>query len=143
MKELVPKLKNGTKTRTCRACTEYRLKCEKGDIMHIFTGLRTKKARKIFDAVLIQRFIWSNYDIPETKEKAKETYVVQHFEHLKDPQPVYIQGKKENWLEFAYRDGFENYEDFKEYFLNHPKDIDTFICYIFKKQSKITNFFEK
>ena len=142
MKALVPAVVSGEKRRTCRAYSEFRDKMKVGDVMHICTGLRTKNYQKLFDATLVQKFIWDFEVIPKTIEKAKLTNVFDE-----DKQPIKINEKEESWYNFALNDGFSNYQEFIEYFSNHPKKTTKFICYIFEKiipeeerNRKITEF---
>jgi len=128
MKELVPAVVSGEKRRTCRAYSEFRKKMKVGDTMHICTGLRTKNYQKLFDATLVQKFVWDVETIPTTTKEAKATNVFGI-----DGQPIKINGKEESWFNFALNDGFSNYDEFIEYFSNHPKKTTKFICYIFEK----------
>jgi len=113
MKELAPKILDGSKVLTNRAATEFRGKLDVGGIMHCFTGLRTKNTRKICDARVINRIEWFNDWIPTNKT-------------LFGPMIRWI-----TWNDFAKLDGFEQWEDFVKYFSHKRYDIGIY-CYRFE-----------
>jgi len=109
--------------------------------MHICTGMRTKNYEKLFDAIVVDKFIW-NFDHVPVKEDADE-YVVDQ-----NGKEVFINGELETWYEFAINDGFEDYNDFFNYFHHHKKKTEIFICYVFERVELeleyrlLTEFFE-
>jgi len=114
MEKLVPKILSKQKWITNRAWSEFRSKCIIGDIMHCFTGLRTKNAQKICDAKVVEIEYWENHLIPEFNKK-----------YVRSPLSQYA------WAEFSLIDGFDNYNDFVKYFkqklYNHG-----ILCYNFR-----------
>ncbi|MFW9971081.1 MAG: hypothetical protein ACFFDF_12880 [Candidatus Odinarchaeota archaeon] len=126
MKEL---LMDGYKRRTNRAFSKFRDKCRIGDIMHIYIKQRTPESEFLFDARCINKFYWNINDAPEDEKLAR-----------KIESPI----ENETWEEFALKDGFNFYQEFLDYFRNHPKKTLDFICFIFTpnlmEQYKIPNF---
>ena len=141
MKEL---LLSGQKKMTNRVISRFRLKCKVGDRMHCFINLRTPQIEKLFDAIVIQRPLWHIDDAPETEREAKYKPVIdyQHKDNMK------IRDKEIKWYEFAIIDGFEAYDQFYNYFSNHPKKKKVFLTFVFepilfnKIFRKITEYIE-
>ena len=131
MEKLKSKLLDGTKTRTNRKLTEFRDKCDIGDIMHIFVNLRSPNCEKIFDRVVKETYYWDITEVPKTVLEAK---------NKESPRP------DESWYQFAIRDGFSTYREFLDYFMNHPKKGIRFKCYIWKNdiknQRKLSEYLE-
>lgn len=115
MSKLAPMLFK-RKSITNRALISYREKCDVGDIMHCFTGLRTKNCRKIGDGLVKRKIHWNIYMIP-----------LESLNYQRSPLLEYT------WKEFVYIDGFDNYIEFWNYFMNHPTKSKEFICFEFKE----------
>ena len=116
MKELAPKIINGTKRLTNRSATDFRGKLDVGGIMHCFTGLRTKNTQKICDAKVIQRVKWYFVQVPL------------HPDNIAYRSPLEFL----SWYDFARKDGFEKYQDFVDYFFFHKQRDLGFYCYLFE-----------
>ena len=131
MEFLREKLISGEKTRTNRPASEFREKCNVGDIMHNFINLRSPERERLFDAKVIERISWNILNAPITcsDDKAKT---------IKSPIP------EESWYEFAIKDGFDHYLEFLGYFMFHPTKFLDFFCYKFEKirdyQKLLTSF---
>jgi hypothetical protein len=100
MKENGPKILAGTKTITNRIATDFRMLCRPGDIMHLFTGLRTKNVQSLGDAVVLRRSFWHSTYIP-----CKD--------NIGDYTPIFT---NLTWRKFIELDGFDNYNDFVKFF---------------------------
>lgn len=116
MKIMEELLLEGKKRRTSRAFSKFRDRCKIGDIMRIYTGLRTKNCKKLFNARVVEKLYWNIDDAPGDQKLAKK---------LESPK------KGETWEEFALRDGFDFYSDFLSYFKDHPKKTKKFIFFRF------------
>jgi len=132
MEFLREKLISGEKTRTNRASSEFREKCNIGDKIRIFINQRSPKRERLFDAKVIERISWNILNAPICDNDLAKT--------IESPIP------KESWYDFAIKDGFDNYIDFLDYFLNHPTKFKDFFCYKFEKirdyQKLLTSFIE-
>ena len=106
MEKMVPLIISGRKYVTSRPATEFRRKLVIGGNMNFFTGMRTPKCHRIGTGIVIDKVYWWLHQTPITDLSAKM---------WESP----IMGK--NWLEFAYIEGFNSYQDFINYFFNHPK----------------------
>lgn len=100
MKENGPKILAGTKTITNRIASDFRMLCRPGDIMHLFTGMRTKNCVKLADAVVLRRSFWHGTYIP-----CKD--------NIGDYTPIFT---NMTWRKFIELDGFDNYNDFAVFF---------------------------
>jgi hypothetical protein len=85
------KILNGTKRYTTREATDYRLKCNIGDLMYCATGVRTKEYDKFATAKVVNRWRWEI--------------------QFPDKCPVGI-----DWDEFAIAEGFEDYNGLAGWF---------------------------
>lgn len=113
-----------TKRITNRVATDFRKKLDKGGIMHCFTKLRTKNARRLGDAIVIETSLWKPSEIPSIRE-------------IKDiKSPI----KRFNWYQFITLDGFESFDNFKSYFTKGNKSSKEFIAYYFRKLKNLINF---
>lgn len=119
MKEMVPKILDGSKIITNRAYSKFRAKCNEGDIMHLFTEMRTSQCEKIGDALVLEQEYWEFQEIP--------------FENQIDYKVAPI--RTMNWELFIKMDGFDNYQDFRNYF-NKERYRDGILCYRFQLLSK-------
>jgi len=132
MKFLREKLISGEKTRTNRASSKYRRKCNIGAKIRIFIKLRSPERERLFDARIIKRIFWNILDAPICNDDLAKT--------IESPIP------EESWYDFAIKDGFDNYIDFIDYFLNHPTKSKDFFCYKFEKirdyQKTLISFIE-
>ena len=100
-KEFVPKILAKQKFITNRAYSEFRAKCKKGDIMYLFTGMRTKNCEKIGDAIVKEVAYWRISEILLYKAEAKTK-----LSPLRDM----------TWDLFAFVDGFDDYYEFVDFF---------------------------
>jgi hypothetical protein len=91
-KEMKQPILDGIKYFTTREETPFRLKCDVGDTMYHFTGIRTEDAEKFAEAIVVKRWRWS----------------------IKFPKecPVGI-----SWDEFSIAEGFDDFEGLKGFFL--------------------------
>ena len=101
---------------TNRAKTKYREKCNVGDIIHCFTGLRTKNCKKLGDGIVKKKVHWNCLEIPLEGDNYELSPLAKY-----------------TWKEFAYVDGFINYIEFWNYFMNHPTKSWEFICFEFEE----------
>lgn len=115
MKKLVPKILAKQKFITNRAYTEFRVKCKSGDIMHLFTGMRTPNCQKIGDALIKERVYWEPQEIPIDTSS------------IANISPILMW----TWEEFAKKDGFDNYNDFYNYF-SQKRYKNGILCYRFE-----------
>ena len=115
MEKMVPLILSGRKIITNRSATEFRGKCNVGDTMYIFTGMRTANCKRIGTAKVIKRVFWKFEDVPILQLFNKES-------------PI----KGLPWSRFSYRDGFESYPDFVLYFQKHKNRDLGFYCYKFE-----------
>jgi hypothetical protein len=60
---MIPLVMNGKKYMTTRLESEYRLKLDVGDTMYIYSGIRTKNAKKHGEAVVVKRWRWNQIAI--------------------------------------------------------------------------------
>jgi len=114
MEKMVPLIISGRKVLTNRSATEFRGKCNVGDKMYVFTGMRTANCKRIGTATVIERVFWKFEQVP----------IVQLFSKR---SPI----KGLPWSRFSYRDGFDSFIDFKEYFRSHKNRDLGFYCYKF------------
>lgn len=105
MRELVPYVISGRKYVTSRPATDFRKKLIIGGNMNFFTGMRTPKVKRIGTGIVKDKIYWWPHQMPITELNAKI---------WESP----IMGK--NWLEFAYIEGFNSYQELVDYFINHP-----------------------
>ena len=103
---LIPKIMNGTKFYTTRIETPFRLKLDLKDTMYIFSGIRTKNAKKHADAIIKNRWRWNQYEI-------KKIYSVNEFV-LRIENSVSPIGVK--WSEFGKGEGFNSVVEFVQWF---------------------------
>ena len=96
-KRFVPFIKAGTKTHTIRAKRKYPSK--PGDTLHLYTGLRTKKARRIIPPVMCVR-------VEEIEIKDGAFFDENHASVRVDS----VELDKSEREQLAKRDGFENFE---------------------------------
>ena len=91
-KEMKQPILDEIKNFTTREETPYRLKCGVGDLMYLYTGIRTKDAEKFGEAVVIKRWRWS----------------------IQFPKqcPVGL-----SWEDFSIAEGFKDFEGLKQFFL--------------------------
>ena len=115
MEKMVPLIISGRKIITNRTASEFRGKCNVGDTMYIFTGMQTDHCKRIGTAKVIERVFWKYRQIPKIYNY-----------HEKSP----LGGL--TWRAFSYRDGFNYYANFKEYFKNHKNRDLGFYCYKFE-----------
>jgi hypothetical protein len=99
---LIPKILSGEKIITNRVLTPFREKCNAGDLMYMFEGLRTKDCFKFAIAKVISTVKWNSNDIPKECE-AELGVSISPLLYLK-------------WTTFMRMDGFEKYDDFQAYF---------------------------
>lgn len=113
-------LMSGEKSRTNRAYSKTRNKINIGDTVQIKVGNRFKGLKKLFDAIITNKKIWTYDQVPIDSELAAA---------LPSPKDI------EAWREFALKDGFEKYQEFIEYFdpEQHPKKQSKYIFFEFKK----------
>lgn len=117
MEKLVPKILDKVKILTNRTATPFRAKCNVGDIMHCFTGLRTKNCQKIGDAKVIKRAKWNFESVP-----------LYNYYTNSRVSPI----KEITWGYFAKLDGFDTWQDFVDYFFFHKQRDLGFYCYLFE-----------
>ena len=132
MEFLREKLISGEKTRTNRAASIYRRKCNIGAKIRIFINLRSPERERLFDARVIKRVSWNILDTPICKDDLAKTI----------ESPIL----EESWYDFAFKDGFDSYIEFLNYFLFHPTKSKDFFCYKFEKirdyQKTLMSFME-
>lgn len=114
MEKMVPFIISGRKVLTNRSATEFRGKCNVGDKMYVFTGMRTANCKRIGTGIVVERVFWKYEDVPVVQLFNKES-------------PI----KGLSWARFSYRDGFESYLDFVLYFKKHKNQDLGFYCYKF------------
>ena len=115
MKKLVPKVLAGEKIITNRIATQFRMLCDKGDIMHLFTGMRTKNCVKLGDALVVARVFWTQAWLPDRCR-------------INDQTPMF---PRFTWKEFAQMDGFDDFKDFFVYF-SHKRYENGMYCWMFR-----------
>lgn len=115
MRENGPKILAGKKTITNRAATDFRMLCRPGDIMHLFTGMRTPNCVKLGDAECLRRSFWLPTYIP-----CKD--------NIDNYTPIFT---NITWRAFIKRDGFDDYNDFVKYF-SHKRYEGGIYSYEFK-----------
>lgn len=115
MKKLVPKILDGSKTITNRIATDFRMLCRPGDIMHLFTGMRTKNCQKLGDAKVIKRGFWLPTQTPIKGKINTYTQIISEM----------------TWKKFIELDGFESYNDFVKFF-NHKRYEGGIYSYLFE-----------
>jgi hypothetical protein len=91
--QFVSAIKQGTKTQTIRQS----IRCKEGDILQLYTGMRTKQCKKIKDTVC--EFIYP-ITITEDKLSSRRTQLI----------------RKQDLNNFARKDGFKDYEELKAFF---------------------------
>lgn len=113
-------LLSGEKNRSNRGFSKTRNRIKIGDQVQIYIKHRTKDSKKLFDAIIINKIIWNYKDAPNDVDQA----II-----IKSPK------KDEDWLRFAFKDCFECYYDFLDYFnpQNHPKHKSKYIFFEFEK----------
>lgn len=95
--EFVPLIHSGEKFQTIRSG----MRCQPGDTMHLFTGLRTKQCQRIGEAVCVETF-------PVMfRENSFHTGLNNKVIHMKDPDLL---------LAFAKADGFKTWDQCHEFF---------------------------
>jgi hypothetical protein len=94
--QFVPNIKKGIKKQTIRKT----IRCKKGDKLELYTGMRTKQCKKIKDTICIDIYPIA---ITENKLSSGRTQLI----------------TKTNLDNFAIKDGFKNWEDFKLFFKIH------------------------
>lgn len=100
MKEMIPLVMNGKKYMTTRLETNFRLKLDIGDTIYIYSGIRTKEAKKHGEAIIVDRWRWN------------QSIFNQAFHDFMDTScPIGI-----GWEEFSKIEGFEFILDFTEFF---------------------------
>jgi len=117
---LAPLILEGRKIKTTRLLTEFRLKCDVGDLMYLYTGLRTKHARKLGDALVVGRWIWNQAEIYNGKRILEDK-----------PSPTGV-----SWSQFAYEEGFNNVGELVAFFNQkryRDKDLITYEYRLKKK----------
>ncbi len=114
MEKFVPMIMSGRKIITNRTASEFRSKCDVGDLMYIFTGMRTDHCKRIGTAKVIERVFWKFEQVPEIFNY-----------HNKSPI------ESQTWHSFSWRDGFNYYSNFKDYFRKHKNRDLGFYCYRF------------
>lgn len=129
MEKLIPKIISGEKYVTNRPYSKSRKKCRIGDTMHIFKKFRTKEVKKTCDAKVIDRFIWKINNAPKTLKSAIRRPLLD----IKGRKIQLKNNHNPNWFDFCVADGLVNYQDFYDYFSNHPKKAQVFFCYVFEK----------
>lgn len=115
MEKFVPMIMSGRKIITNRTASEFRSKCDVGDTMYIFTGMRTANCKRIGTAKIIERVFWKFEDIPSIYGRF-------------DKSPLYAM----SWLSFYYKDGFDSFISFRNYFKNHKNRDLGYYCYKFE-----------
>lgn len=91
-KEMKQPILDRIKYFTTREETPYRLKCNIGDTMYLYTGIRTEEAEKFGESIVIKRWRWAIY--------------------FPNQCPIGI-----SWQEFSIAEGFNNFEELKQFFL--------------------------
>lgn len=114
MEKMVPFIISGRKVLTNRSATEFRGKCNVGDKMYIFTGMRTANCKRIGTGNVIERVFWKYEDMVSIWNRH-------------DPSPL----KEMSWGHFVWTDGFDLFMEFKDYFQNHKNRDLGFYCYKF------------
>lgn len=114
MEKFVPMLMSGRKILTNRSATEFRGKCEVGDTMYIFTGIRTANCRRIGTGTVIERVFW----------KFNENIMLKYYSE----SPI----RGMYWKYFSWVDGFDYYDNFVVYFKKHKNRDLGFYCYEFE-----------
>lgn len=94
--QFVLAIKQGTKTQTIRQT----IRCKEGDILQLYTGMRTKQSKKLKDVVC--EYIYP-ITITEDKLISRRTQLTQ----------------KKDLNNFARKDGFKDYEELKAFFKAH------------------------
>ena len=97
---------DGVKTHTTREDTPFRRKCKVGDIMYMYTGVRTDKMNKFAEAKVVNIYVWKT-EFPELC-------------------PIFPQ----DWDQFVWREGFNNLEELKDWFC---KKLITYHFKVIKK----------
>ena len=114
MEKMVPLIISGRKIITNRTASEFRDKCDVGDTMYVFTGMRTPNCKRIGTAKVVERVFWRFKDIASVWERNESS-------------PL----KEMSWRHFVWCDGFDFFVEFKEYFKNHKNRDLGFYCYKF------------
>lgn len=125
MKENGPKILAGTKTITNRVATDFRMLCRPGDIMHLFTGMRTPNCVKLGDGVVLRRSFWLPSYIP-----CKD--------NINNYTPIFT---NLTWRKFIELDGFDSYNDFAKFF-SHKRYEGGIYAYEFKPMDILDQWIE-
>ncbi|HEC92898.1 MAG TPA: hypothetical protein ENI51_07920 [Candidatus Atribacteria bacterium] len=120
MEFLKPLILNGTKTMTTRLETPFRLKCNVGDKMYLYTGLRTKNAEKFGEGKVINRWRWNQRILFNA---------VMIIENKMSPVGV-------TWNEFSRKEGFNDISELITYFCNKRYKFKNLITYEFELKTK-------
>lgn len=112
--QFAPLVENGSKTQTIRATRKVPIKC--GDMLHIFTGLRTKKARRLLPPVHCR----SALDISICRKPLRNS----KYSGLEVKLTHAGKLTREKIEKLAKEDGFESVEAFTSWFL--PKGRNEF-----------------
>ena len=91
---LIGNVLSGEKDLTTRIATPYRNKLGIGDTAYIYTGIRTKAAKKHANAIIINRWSWNQAQLKLNTGPIPEI----------------------EWNEFWRREGFEDGESLYDYF---------------------------
>jgi hypothetical protein len=107
--KFVQRILAGIKTCTSRPITNYRGRCEQGTVMHLFYGMRTPHCKKIASVTCIHRSEWC----------------VDNLNYPGDFTPVDCDG----WNEFALIEGFDSFNEMREWFTSHYDREQYLYCY--------------
>ena len=119
---LIDKVLDGTKDLTTRIETDYRLKLDVGDTIYIYTGIRTKNAKKYAEAVITNREIWN--------QEILKRFMVDLIS-----APIC-----KNWQEFRTREGFETLQELIDYFQQKEYTDKNLITYEFKLKTTMERY---
>jgi len=114
---LIELVMNEIKIYTTRLETPYRLKLNVGDIIYIYTGIRTKSAKKWGEAIIIGRWRYN------------QQYLVKQYR--KGLSPIVDIGAL-NLVDFMKKEGFSERKEYLDYFTQKEYVDQDLITYKFK-----------
>lgn len=109
-----------TKYWTTRIETPFRRKLKVGDIMYIYTGIRTKDAKKWGEAIIVRRF------------RHFQKWLIDRYEKLQSPIPGVL------LHDFIIAEGFTNKEEYINYFTQKQYKNKRLLSYQFELQPNLS-----
>ena len=96
----------------------FRRKCDVGNLMYFWDDYRQKGMKLVGVGYVLETAEWNINKIPRNPDEARKV----------------ISPKKDmKWSGFAWYDGFNDYIEFVNYFINHIKKVEDFKMFHFRE----------